>query len=191
VVPPLRERLDEIIPLAMTFLRKHAGPDTSIPEIGPVLRTALVRHQWPGNIRELENVMRRYLVVRSPEIIAEELHRLSNRVSGGNRRPVSKTASEVPSRWAASAPPAAPDMFAEPAVDPVSRPLPSNSPYLPDSADSENSELVKLDQARKAAETEVIMKALYSTQWNRKRAAALLGVDYKALLYKMKKLGID
>ena len=35
------------------------------------------------------------------------------------------------------------------------------------------------------------MKALYSTQWNRKRAAALLGVDYKALLYKMKKLGID
>ena len=40
-------------------------------------------------------------------------------------------------------------------------------------------------------ETDVITKALYSTQWNRKRAAALLGVDYKALLYKMKKLGID
>jgi DNA-binding NtrC family response regulator len=57
--------------------------------------------------------------------------------------------------------------------------------------DTENSELVKLDQARKAAETDVIMKALYSTQWNRKRAAAVLGVDYKALLYKMKKLGIE
>ena len=50
---------------------------------------------------------------------------------------------------------------------------------------------MKLDQARKAAESEVIMKALYSTQWNRKRAASLLGVDYKALLYKMKKLGIE
>ena len=61
---------------------------------------------------------------------------------------------------------------------------------MPDYAD-ENSELVKLDQVRKVAETEVIMKALYSTQWNRKRAAGLLGVDYKALLYKMKKLGID
>jgi len=35
------------------------------------------------------------------------------------------------------------------------------------------------------------MKALYSTPWNRKRAATLLGIDYKALLYKMKKLGID
>lgn len=68
---------------------------------------------------------------------------------------------------------------------------PSNGQYLLDSADPENSELVKLDQARKAAESEVITKALYSTQWNRKRAAGLLGVDYKALLYKMKKLGID
>ena len=63
--------------------------------------------------------------------------------------------------------------------------------YLPDCAEAENSELVKLDQARKAAEIDVIMKALYSTQWNRKRAAAALGIDYKALLYKMKKLGID
>ena len=49
---------------------------------------------------------------------------------------------------------------------------------------------MKLEQARKTAETDVIMKALYSTQWNRKRSAALLGIDYKALLYKMKKLGL-
>ena len=62
---------------------------------------------------------------------------------------------------------------------------------IPDVTADENSELVKLDQARKAAEIDVIMKTLYSTQWNRKRAATLLGIDYKALLYKMKKLGID
>jgi DNA-binding NtrC family response regulator len=51
--------------------------------------------------------------------------------------------------------------------------------------------MAKLDQARRAAGTAVIMKALYSTQWNRERAASLWGIDYKALLYKMKKLNID
>ncbi len=99
------------------------------------------------------------------------------------------------SRWAAAAASASADLFDEPltrrAADQPNRLVPSNGQHSPDCADADNSELVKLDQARKAAETDVIMKALYSTQWNRKRAAALLGVDYKALLYKMKKLGID
>jgi two-component system response regulator AtoC len=192
VVPPLRERLDEIIPLATSFLRKHAAADAPIPEIGPALRTALLRHHWPGNIRELENVMRRYLVVRNPEIIAEELHRIGTRAASGIRRvPASFRASgEMQSRSAAAAATAVADPFSDLGPEPATRTLPSNGHLLPET-EAENSELVKLDQARKAAETEVIMKALYSTQWNRKRAAALLGVDYKALLYKMKKLGID
>jgi DNA-binding NtrC family response regulator len=83
IVPPLRERPDEIVPLAAFFLKKHSLGDTSIPEIGPGLKNALLRHHWPGNIRELENVMRRYLVVRNAETIAEELRRLH----AGGRRP--------------------------------------------------------------------------------------------------------
>ena len=187
VIPPLRERLDEIIPLATSFLRKHAIAATPIPEIGPGLRVALLRHHWPGNIRELENVMRRYLVIRNPEIIAEELHRIGSRLA--------KAPGEAQSRWTTGAPPEGGDLFAEPlasrTVDQPTRLLASNKQHLPHRTDAENSELVKLDQARKAAEVDVIMKALYSTQWNRKRAAGLLGIDYKALLYKMKKLGID
>jgi DNA-binding NtrC family response regulator len=50
--------------------------------------------------------------------------------------------------------------------------------------------LKKVDYARKEAETEAILAALNSTLWNRKQAATLLRIDYKALLYKMKKLGI-
>jgi DNA-binding NtrC family response regulator len=46
-------------------------------------------------------------------------------------------------------------------------------------------------RAKLQAETEAILKALNSTRWNRKRAASMLNIDYKALLYKMKKLGID
>ena len=50
--------------------------------------------------------------------------------------------------------------------------------------------LSKVDEARKAAEAEAIIAALQSTLWNRKQAASILNIDYKALLYKMKKLGI-
>jgi DNA-binding NtrC family response regulator len=50
--------------------------------------------------------------------------------------------------------------------------------------------LGKLLRCNQQAEKEAILAALQSARWNRKKAAAMLGVDYKALLYKMKKLGI-
>ena len=53
VIPSLRERKDEIIPLAEYFLNKHGIPGMEQPEILPVLREALLNHDWPGNIREL------------------------------------------------------------------------------------------------------------------------------------------
>ena len=48
-----------------------------------------------------------------------------------------------------------------------------------------------MTKAKHQAETDAILAALNSTRWNRKQAAALLKIDYKALLYKMKKLGVD
>jgi two-component system, NtrC family, response regulator AtoC len=51
--------------------------------------------------------------------------------------------------------------------------------------------LQQVTQAKYQAETEAIMAALASTRWNRKKAATVLKIDYKALLYKMKKLGIE
>lgn len=193
VIPPLRERSDEIIPLALLFLKKHAFDGNAVPEIPLPLRTALLRHQWPGNIRELENIMRRYLVVRNPDMIIEELQRLSSRAatstapfsdSGDYGAPPRPTNALRGSQW-----------FGTPAQDISGEPI---QPVLHSSAHSavgrgerSSPELSNLNQARHSVETELIMKALYSTQWNRKRAASLLGVDYKALLYKMKKLGID
>ena len=51
--------------------------------------------------------------------------------------------------------------------------------------------LEQVTKAKHQAETEAILAALNSTRWNRKQAAALLKIDYKALLYKMKKLGVE
>jgi len=49
----------------------------------------------------------------------------------------------------------------------------------------------RVTKAKQQAETDAILAALNSTRWNRKQAAALLKIDYKALLYKMKKLGVE
>jgi two-component system response regulator AtoC len=51
--------------------------------------------------------------------------------------------------------------------------------------------LEQVTKAKEQAETDAILAALNSTRWNRKQAAALLKIDYKALLYKMKKLGVE
>src|SRR5579863_738825 len=61
-VPPLRERRDEILPLAHHFLRTFAGASETIPDITPELSDALLFHDWPGNVRELQNFLRKYLV---------------------------------------------------------------------------------------------------------------------------------
>jgi DNA-binding NtrC family response regulator len=51
--------------------------------------------------------------------------------------------------------------------------------------------LEQVTKVNRQAETKAILAALDSTRWNRKHAAAILKIDYKSLLYKMKKLGID
>ncbi|MGA7413953.1 MAG: helix-turn-helix domain-containing protein, partial [Bryobacteraceae bacterium] len=51
--------------------------------------------------------------------------------------------------------------------------------------------LEQVTKAKNKAETDAILSALQATHWNRKQAALLLQIDYKALLYKMKKLGVE
>src|SRR5437879_406179 len=72
-VPPLRERTDEILTLAEFFLKKHARPGMAPLPVTPALHQALIAHYWPGNIRELENVMRKYLVIRDADMIGDDL----------------------------------------------------------------------------------------------------------------------
>jgi two-component system response regulator AtoC len=74
------------------------------------------------------------------------------------------------------------------------KPLLSNQVLSPSPDEPGANEATILEQVSKAkhkAEATAIMAALNSTRWNRKQAAALLKIDYKALLYKMKKLSIE
>ena len=71
---PLRERRDDILPIAQHFLRRYAAADGRRLSFAPDAVNALLSHHWPGNIRELENVVERAVVLaRDNEITAPDL----------------------------------------------------------------------------------------------------------------------
>jgi DNA-binding NtrC family response regulator len=72
-IPPLRERVDDILPLAHHLLRKHDGPQ-HITGFDAVTAQVLRRYQWPGNVRELENAIERAtLLAKGEEITLSDL----------------------------------------------------------------------------------------------------------------------
>ena len=159
-LPPLRERKEDIIPLAEHLLARHTPAGAAPPRISLELKQSLLRYHWAGNVRELENVMRRLLVLRNPDVIARDLDAKSNRKS------------------------------LAPAVVPITSTSERSRRTEYEPAE-EASILDQVSHAKHQAEIEAILAALNSTRWNRKQAAALLKIDYKALLYKMKKLGVE
>ena len=208
-VPPVRERKDEIVGLAESFFLKYA-PTESV-EMTPLLKEALLEYDWPGNVRELENVIRKFLVIRSVDLVAAELRRKTRRVALSSALPISRTLASGYGDWRSPLNPAGVGAGApaEPArTQPTRSPLAAGSngqipiPAISNMPDGDRATVIKaadcgrssvladLDDSRKKAERDAIVDALAATLWNRKRAAALLRVDYKALLYKMKKLGI-
>ncbi len=73
-MPPLRERPEEIPILANHFMRKVATKYERDPlPISPALMRALASHSWPGNLRELENTIKRYLILADEQAIMDEL----------------------------------------------------------------------------------------------------------------------
>ena len=153
-LPPLRERTEDIIPMAEFLMQKHAVQASPLPPITAGLKHAMMTYHWPGNVRELENFVRKFLILRDPDMLGTSCTRkLSASPWSG--------AASANARRARSC-----DCRAPPILEQVTR-------------------------AKQQAETDAILAALNSTRWNRKQAAALLKIDYKALLYKMKKLGVE
>jgi two-component system, NtrC family, response regulator AtoC len=147
VVPPLRERPEEIPVLAEYFTRRYSTlyqhPGFKLP---PETLQRLMRYRYPGNVRELENMIKRMIVLGDPLLTRDTVHGL----------------------------PGPDEALGRPAANPAPISLKAIS-----------------RRAAHAAEREAILHVLEQTRWNRVRAAKLLSISYRALLYKIKDAGFE
>jgi two-component system response regulator AtoC len=86
-MPPLRDRKDDIVPLALTFIRRFAGElKKKIDGLEPDAQKLLMRYNWPGNIRELENTIERAILLAEGRAIASIDLRLGEVPTAGGSR---------------------------------------------------------------------------------------------------------
>jgi transcriptional regulator with GAF, ATPase, and Fis domain len=86
-MPPLRERKDDIVPLANSFIRKFAAElKKKIEGLEPESQKLLMRYNWPGNIRELENTIERAMLLAEGRAIATDDLRLGETATAGTGR---------------------------------------------------------------------------------------------------------
>ncbi len=148
-VPPLRERTTEIPLLFRHFLTKYAEKfKKELPTPSEHLMEAAIRYPWPGNLRELENFVKRYVILEDDEGSFRELVEMS-----ATRQRTSPREEPAPAR--------------EQGLKALVRGL------------------------KDEAEMEAIADALEKTHWCRKDAARMLGISYKALLYKIRQFNLD
>jgi two-component system response regulator AtoC len=147
-LPPLRERKEEISILLRHMISQigesYGKPTMTIP---PRLLDACERYPWPGNLRELGNFVKRFLILGDEDMAIQELQ-----VGVGTAM---------------------------------------GSTSLPSSASSEGGLKGLVRGVKDEAEIEAITKALEQTNWNRKKAATILKISYKALLYKIRQYDIQ
>jgi two-component system, NtrC family, response regulator AtoC len=147
-LPPLRDRKEEVPILLKHSMTRMAERYARAPlPLTPALLKACHDHSWPGNLRELNNFLKRYLILGDENLAVSELQPKGDG-PGGTR---------------------------------------SDSGSRNDSGGGLKS-LAR--SAKDEAEAEAITQALDQTNWNRKQAAAILQISYKALLYKIRQYGI-
>jgi two-component system response regulator PilR (NtrC family) len=175
-LPPLRERLDDLPLLAEGILTRLAAPDHKAT-LGPGVLDALRAYSFPGNVRELENVLERALAFANDGMIE-----VADLALKGAR--LADAAPAIPEADAAG--PEAPQLAeaAAPALSPgapMARFVPLGVDELPGN----------LPEYLAQVERDIIMRALNQTQFNRTQAATLLGISLRQLRYQMQKLEIN
>ena len=144
-VPPLRERSEDIPDLAELILRRLSRRmNVPAPNLDAAALAALQSYAFPGNVRELENILERALTLCTGDLIsAEQLRVRADARAGSDSTPIAAAASGA------------------------------------------------LGAQLEDIEREAIVKALEKTRYNKTAAAKLLGMSFRALRYRVKKLGIE
>ncbi|MBR7793183.1 sigma-54-dependent Fis family transcriptional regulator [Undibacterium sp. FT147W] len=162
-LPPLRERLDDIADLSAAILRKLAGGDVTL---SPAALQALRAYDFPGNVRELENILERALAFANDGCI--QLVDLALR--NNKKTPMEQHVDDVVQS----------EQLVTETISPKDEDV-FSPPKLPCS----------LPEYLENIERELIMRALEQTRHNRTQAAELLGVSFRQLRYQIQKLKIQ
>ncbi|MFK7864764.1 MAG: sigma-54-dependent transcriptional regulator [Pseudohongiellaceae bacterium] len=161
-VPPLRERSSDIPELGRSLLEKIAGENNAPTcKLSDSAVSALQRYSFPGNVRELENILQRAATLCENSTIEEF-----------NLEFIAAPSSSAPASDEA--------LTAEDSDDAE---LPESNIDLDDD--------FSLEKHLEAIEIKTIEKALNETRWNKTAAAKKLGMSFRALRYRLKKLGLD
>ncbi|MFQ5869288.1 MAG: sigma-54-dependent transcriptional regulator [Candidatus Zixiibacteriota bacterium] len=148
-LPPLREKSEDIPLLVDHFLQRYRILyERDFPGLSPQALKALKEYSWPGNVRQLENLMKQIVVRNDESMVFELSERIATEISSGGPEP------------------------------PSSR------------AEGELSLKRRISALVTQEEKKVISEALRRTNWNRRKAAKLLEISYRSLLYKIKDYGI-
>ncbi|MCP4685873.1 MAG: sigma-54-dependent Fis family transcriptional regulator [bacterium] len=161
LLPPLRDRTDDIALLAEHFRRKYNQLyNKDYPSLSEDTLGQLTGFRWPGNVRQLENMVKQVVVRSDEQLIGELINSASNQLIGHG----------IGSSPMASAAPV------EAAVE-------SNS------NDYSLKSLIGKTVAQE--EKRLIAEVLTKTNWNRRKAAELLQISYRSLLYKIKDYSLN
>jgi DNA-binding NtrC family response regulator len=186
-VAPLRERGEDILPLARHFLALHAAETGRSLVLTPDAEKALLAYSWPGNVRELENVIERAVVMTSSERISTDALMLRTET-------VAHAAAKTSARPAHATPTAVANAAAAGEAESAAAPEPAPE-----------AETIVMEEAPAGAPVEVegtlqdfldraaairIKKAIEFAKGNRNAAATALGIDRTTLYRLMRRLGL-
>lgn len=171
-LPPLRQRGPDILLLAKHFIQRIAQDwgINVVPTLSASASAALLQYSFPGNVRELHNILERALTLSDgPEIQPDSLQLGQSDVV---------------------------DHEPSPPTVAVSTPTPEVQPIVvepPTQAATTSSGLPKegLEAYLENIEKKLILQALDSSMWNRTVAARKLGMSFRSLRYRLKKFGLD
>ena len=169
-LPDLKDRKEDIIPLASHIINKIAKQNGSaIPEITKPAAKKLINHLWPGNIREMDNVIQRAFILHMDNVITPEDIPLEMTEEVGFESDT-QTVSSVPEN--------------------ISNPgeLASEAQSTHMISGSSSSSEANLNDELRSREFDKILEILHLTMGNRKMAAEKLGISQRTLRYKMAKM---
>jgi two-component system response regulator AtoC len=166
-LPPLRDRKEDIPSLIECFLQKYNLQfNKKVHRLDDGTLQRIMDYNWPGNVRELENLIKRIVIMGHEETIIQQYLTEGRTKINTKSVPVPSTPVEPHST-----------------VAETSQESGHHSPFMPLKHVAR--------EAMKKAEGEAILKALEQTRWNRKAAARLLKISYKALLYKIRQCNLE